>query len=862
MDQLHAVGPVSTSHKVIEVNLTSEMKTSFLSYAMSVIVSRALPDVRDGLKPVHRRILYGMDELGVYPDKQYKKSARIVGDVMGKYHPHGDSAIYEAMVRMAQDFSFRYPLVNGHGNFGSIDGDGAAAMRYTEAKMEKITMDLIRDLRKNTVDFVDNYDGSEKEPKVLPAHFPNLLVNGATGIAVGMATNIPPHNLTEVMDGYIAYIKNPEITVEELMEFIKAPDFPTGGIILGLAGVREAYLTGKGSIRVKAKIDIVEMASGKKQIIVKEIPYQVNKTNLIERIADLVKEKRVEGITDLRDESNRNGMRIVIELRRDANAEVVVNNLLKNTSLQTTYNVNMIALVNDQPQVLALNEVLKHYFNHQLEVLIRKTKFDLEKALQRQHLLQGFIVALDNIDDVIKTIRESYDDTEQQLISKYNLSDIQAKAILQMQLRRLSGLERHKIHEELNQINDAIQYFNQVLASSDLQRQILIDDAMDIRTRYGDSRRSEVDVFGDYDIEDEDLIPVEDVIIAITTNGYVKRMNIDTYKAQNRGGRGKTGMKMNEDDVIDSIISTSTHDYLLFFTTMGRVYKMKGYKVPALGRTSKGLPIVNLLNLTEGEDLAAVMSVKNFEEGYLFFTTLKGIVKRTKVSDFQNIRANGIRAVSLKENDSLHSVKLTDGLREIIIGASNGKAIRFIETDVRDMGRSAAGVKGIDLDDNETVIGVTAVTDDHSEILVISEKGYGKRTVVDEYRLQGRGGKGVKTINVTEKNGALRKLISVSPEEDLIVVTDKGMIIRVPIGQIAQTKRSTQGVRIINLMDNHSVATIAIVPCEEECESDVEIEQEEIIPEVSTPIIKPAVLEFEEEEETVDEINDLMGESY
>lgn len=862
MDQLQAVGPLSTPHKVIEVNLTNEMKTSFLSYAMSVIVSRALPDVRDGLKPVHRRILYGMDELGVYPDKQYKKSARIVGDVMGKYHPHGDSAIYEAMVRMAQDFSFRYPLVNGHGNFGSIDGDGAAAMRYTEAKMEKITMDLIRDLRKNTVDFVDNYDGSEKEPKVLPAHFPNLLVNGATGIAVGMATNIPPHNLTEVMDGYIAFIKNPEITVEELMEFIKAPDFPTGGTILGLAGVREAYLTGKGSIRVKAKIDIVEMASGKKQIIVKEIPYQVNKTNLIERIADLVKEKRVEGITDLRDESNRNGMRIVIELRRDANAEVVVNNLLKNTSLQTTYNVNMIALVNDQPQVLALNEVLKHYLNHQLEVLLRKTKFDLEKALQRQHLLQGFIIALDNIDEVIKTIRESYDDTEQQLISKYNLSDIQAKAILQMQLRRLSGLERHKIHEELHQINDAIQYFNQVLSSSDLQRQILIDDAIDIRTRYGDARRSEVDVFGDYDIEDEDLIPVEDVIIAITTNGYVKRMNIDTYKAQNRGGRGKTGMKMNEDDVIDSIISTSTHDTLLFFTTMGRVYKMKGYKVPALGRTSKGLPIVNLLNLTEGENLAAVMSVKNFEEGYLFFTTLKGIVKRTKVSDFQNIRANGIRAVSLKENDSLHSVKLTDGLREIIIGASNGKAIRFIETDVRDMGRSAAGVKGIDLEDNEEVIGVTAVTDDHSEILVISEKGYGKRTVVDEYRLQGRGGKGVKTINVTEKNGALRKLISVSPEEDLIVVTDKGMIIRVPIGQIAQTKRSTQGVRIINLMDNHAVATIAIVPCEEECETDVENEQEEVVHPEITPIIKPAVLEFEDEEDTVDEINDLMGESY
>jgi DNA gyrase subunit A len=860
------VGPVSTAHKVVEINITTEMKTSFLSYAMSVIVSRALPDVRDGLKPVHRRILYGMEELGVYPDKQYKKSARIVGDVMGKYHPHGDSAIYESMVRMAQDFSYRYPLVNGHGNFGSVDGDGAAAMRYTEAKMEKITLEMIRDLRKNTVDFVDNYDGSEQEPKVLPSHFPNLLVNGATGIAVGMATNIPPHNLTEVVDGYIAFIKNQDITSEELMEYIKAPDFPTGGTILGLAGVREAYTKGKGTVRVKAKIDVVEMASGKKQLIIKEIPYQVNKTTLIERIAELAKEKKVDGITDLRDESNRNGMRVVIELRRDVNAEVVVNNLLKNTQLQISYSVNMLALVNDTPQVLSLVEVLRHYFHHQVEVLVRKTKFDLDKATQREHLLRGFIIALDNIDEVIRTIRESYDDTEQRLIERFQLSEVQAKAILSMQLRRLSGMERSKIYDELKQIEEAIIYFNQILHSTEVQHQILIADAQDIKERFGDKRRTEIDPFGDYDIEDEDLIPVEEVIIAVTTNGYVKRMNIDTYKSQNRGGRGKTGMKINEDDVIDSIVSMSSHDYLLFFTSLGRVYKMKGYKVPALGRNSKGLPIVNLLNLTDGETLAAVMSIQNFEEGFLFFTTLKGVVKRTSVSNFQNIRTNGIRAVSLRDGDQLHSVKFTNGEQDIIIGASNGKAIRFNEVDVRDMGRNAAGVRGIELSDKEEVIGVTTVTEDRNEILVISEKGYGKRTIVEEYRLQGRGGKGVKTINVTEKNGALRKLISVTSEEDLIVVTDKGMIIRVPIDQITQTKRSTQGVRIINLMEGHCVATIAIVPREEEVsEFDESIEDHEVTTaSIIEALHKPKVLEFanEEDETSVSEINDLMSESY
>jgi len=881
MDNNYMQDQVDLKNRVQEVNISNEMKNSFLSYAMSVIVSRALPDVRDGLKPVHRRILFGMDELGVYPDKQYKKSARIVGDVMGKYHPHGDSAIYDSMVRMAQDFSYRYPLVNGHGNFGSIDGDGAAAMRYTEAKMEKITVEMLRDLKKDTVDFVDNYDGSEKEPKVLPSRIPNLLVNGATGIAVGMSTNIPPHNLSEVIDGYVAYIRNPEIEDEELLSYVKGPDFPTGGVILGVAGIREAYLTGKGIIRVKAKTQIVEQASGKKQIIIKEIPYQVNKTTLIERIADLAKNKIVDGITDMRDESNRNGMRVVIELRRDANPEVILNNLLKNSQLQNSFGVNMLALVDDKPEVLSLKEMIRLYFEHQTEVLIRKTNFDLTKAIQREHLLKGFIMALDNIEEVIRIIRESYDDTEQLLISRFGFSDIQAKAILALQLRRLSGLERDKIHVELGDIEKAIEYYQKILIDKDLQHQILISEAIEVKEKYGDERRTEIDTFGDYDIEDEDLIPVEDVIIAVTTNGYVKRMNVDVYKSQNRGGRGKTGMKMNEDDVIDSIISTSTHDYLLFFTSLGRVYKIKGYKVPNYGRNSKGLPIVNLLNLTENETLAAVMSIKDFEEGYLFFTTAKGVVKRTKVSDFQNIRTNGIRAVSLREGDELHSVKLTDGNRDIIIGASNGKAIRFNEQDVRCMGRNAAGVKGISLSKNESVIGMTAVSEERSEILAITQYGYGKRTDVDEYRLQGRGGMGVKTINVTAKNGSLTKLISVVGDEDLLVVTDKGMIIRVPIDQIAKTKRSTQGVRIINLLDNHEVATIAIVPKDEAC--DEYLDNPEEAPCLENPEIEPkpvSVPEFkldeykeinkvsqeeasgEDEDDKLDDIDDMLSDSY
>ncbi|MGE4571160.1 MAG: DNA gyrase subunit A [Candidatus Izemoplasmatales bacterium] len=807
---------IKTNDKIKEINVTNEMETSFLSYAMSVIVARALPDVRDGLKPVHRRILYGMDELGLTPDKSYKKSARIVGDVMGKYHPHGDSAIYDAMVRMAQDFSYRYPLVNGHGNFGSIDGDPAAAMRYTEAKMDKIASEILKDLKKDTVDFIENYDGSETEPKVLPSRIPNLLVNGATGIAVGMATNIPPHNLSEVIDGYTAYIKDNDIDIDDLMEYIKGPDFPTGGVILGQSGIVQAYKTGRGIIRVKAKSEIKELANGNKQIIITEIPYQVNKTTLIDRIAQLAKDKKIEGITDLRDESSRKGMRIVIELRKDINPEVLLNNLYKNSQLQVSFGANMLALVDDKPVVLNLKDMIKYYYLHQVEVLVRKTNFDLNKAKDRLHILEGYIIALNNIDEVIKIIRDSYDDTEERLIQAFNLSDKQVKEILKMQLRRLSGLERSKIEDEINELNITINDLQETLASKEKQNQILIDDANDIKSRFGDQRRTEIDLFGDYDIDDEDLIPVEDVIIAITTNGYVKRMNIDVYRAQNRGGRGKTGMQLNEDDVIDSIIFTSTHDYLLFFTTLGRVYKMKGYKIPNFGRTSKGLPIVNLLDLNEGEELATCMTLKDFEEGYLFFTTSNGIVKRTSVQDFKNIRANGIRAINLKDQDTLHSVKFTDGTRDIIIGASNGKAIRFHEEQVRSMGRTASGVKGIDLVKDESVVGVTVVSEDQNQVLAITNLGYGKRTEVDEYRSQNRGGKGVKTINVTDKNGPLAKLVSVIGDEDLLVVSNQGMIIRTPIEQISISKRATQGVKIINLMDEQFVKTIALIAKEED----------------------------------------------
>ena len=813
--------------KINKINISTEMKASFLSYAMSVIVSRALPDVRDGLKPVHRRILFGMDELGVYPDKSYKKSARIVGDVMGKYHPHGDTAIYDAMVRMAQTFSYRYPLVNGHGNFGSIDGDGAAAMRYTEAKMHKITSEMLADLKKDTIDFIPNYDGSEVEPSVMPSKFPNLLVNGATGIAVGMATNIPPHNLGEVIDGILAYIENNDITSEELMEYIKGPDFPTGGTIMGMTGLRSAYETGNGAIKVRAKAEIIEAKNGKKSIIITEIPYQVNKSRLIEKIAELAKEKRIDGITDLRDESNRKGIRVVIELRKDINADVTLNNLYKYTPLQTTFGINMLALVNNQPKVLPLKDVLIHYTNHQIEVLTRKTIFELAKAKARAHILEGLLIALENIDEVIKTIRAAYDDAEEKLIARFELSSEQAKAILEMRLRRLSGLEGEKLENELIELRDVITGLEYILGNEDKKFEMIKEQLLDIKDRFSDERRSEISLSIDLDIEDEDLIPVEDIMITITASGYCKRMNTDIYKSQNRGGKGMTGIKTNEDDVVEHIINSSTHDFILFFTNLGRVYKMKGYKIPNFGRASKGIPIVNLLNLDDGETLAAVAKIDDFDsENFLFFATKRGVVKRTLVSDFMNIRTSGIKAINLREGDELLAVRLTNGSQDVIMGASNGKAIRFNESLVRDMGRVASGVRGILIAPPVEVIGFTVVTDEENQILVVTENGYGKRTVVDEYRSQNRGGKGVKTLNITEKNGQLAKLRSVVGDEDLIITTTKGMIIRLPMEQIATSKRSTQGVRLIKLGEGQKVATIAVVPKTEVNDDEFDLDED------------------------------------
>ncbi len=816
--------------KISDININNEMKTSFLSYAMSVIVSRALPDVRDGLKPVHRRILYGMDELGIYPDKSYKKSARIVGDVMGKYHPHGDAAIYDAMVRMAQTFSYRYPLVNGHGNFGSIDGDGAAAMRYTEAKMGKLSAEMLKDLRKNTIDYVENYDGTEKEPSVLPAKFPNLLVNGATGIAVGMATNIPPHNLNEVIDGIIATIDNEEITLEELMTFIKGPDFPTGGSITGISNLRQAYETGNGAIKVRAKVDITETKSGKKTITVTEIPYQVNKTRLIEKIADLAKEKRIEGITDLRDESNRDGIKIIIELRKDVNAEVTLNNLYKYTPLQTSFGINMLALVGQQPKVLSLKETITHYIDHQIEVLTRRSKFELDKAKAREHILEGLLKALDNIDAVIEIIRKAYDDAEEKLMEAFDLSEEQAKAILEMRLRRLSGLEREKIVSELSNLKTTIEDLETILASEDEKRGVIKDDLLEIKRIYGDERRTDISLAQDLDLEDEDLIPEEEVIITITQGGYCKRMNAEAYKRQNRGGKGMTGIRIHEDDGVEHIVYTSSHDYLLFFTNEGRVYKIKAYKIPPFGRTSKGLPLVNVLPFEKQEKLQAVTPLHDFEsDSFLFFATKKGIVKRTPTKDYLNIRVSGIRAINLKEDDELLSVKRTTGEQDIILGASNGKAIRFNESTVRPMGRTATGVKGMTLQNQDNIIGCALVDEACKDILIVTEKGYGKRTNVDEYRLQNRGGKGVKTLNVTKKNGSLVRLSSVTGEEDLIILSNKGTMIRLPVAQISCSSRATQGVRLMRLSEGHAVATTALVPSNDQDEDLEEIPLEDSI---------------------------------
>ena len=803
--------------------LTDEMKQSFINYAMSVIVQRALPDVRDGLKPVQRRIVHGMNELGCYSDKPYKKSARIVGEVMGKYHPHGDSSIYEALVRMAQDFSYRYMIVDGHGNFGSIDGDGAAAQRYTEARMSKISMELVRDINKDTVNFIPNYDGEETEPEVLPARFPNLLVNGTTGIAVGMATNIPPHNLGEVIDAILAVSKNPDISIIELMDnYIQGPDFPTGGYILGKSAIKKAYETGNGLIVMRAKTDIIDIHGGKKAIIVNEIPYMVNKARLIEKMAEHVKEKRIEGITEIRDESNREGIRIVIELRKDVQPEVILNQLFKLTSLQTTFGVNSIALVNNEPQTLNLKQMITYYLKHQEEVIRRRTAYDLKKAEDRAHILDGLKRAIDQIDAIIELIRSSRttEIIQQRLMDEFDMSERQAKAIREMQLQRLAGLEREKIENELKDLLILIADLKDILENEQRVLEIIEKELLQIKDKYNDPRRTEI-IQGTFDLEDEDLIPVEDVIISLTTNGYVKRMPVDTYKTQNRGGRGIKGMTTNEDDIVDSLINMSTHDDLLFFTNFGKVYRLKGYNIPEFGRTAKGLPVVNLLNLDKNECVKSMISIDKNDidddsDLYLFFVTLNGLVKKTPISEFKNIRQTGKIAINLREDDQLVSVKLTSDTDQILIAASNGKLIRFTEKDVRQMGRTASGVRGINVDGGH-VVGMT--TDREGQyVMAISENGYGKMSPLDDYRESHRGGKGVKTINTTAKTGQLVALRAVNGNEDLLIITSEGIVIRLPMEQVKMAGRNTQGVRLIKVAEGSTVSSVEVVEKAEETE--------------------------------------------
>lgn len=820
------VGEISSSQeynhgKIDSVMLSGKLKRSFLNYAMSVIVDRALPDARDGLKPVQRRILYGMDELKVYYNVAHKKSARIVGDVMGKYHPHGDSSIYEALVRMAQDFSYRYPLVDGHGNFGSIDGDGAAAMRYTEARMSKISAEMLRDLRKNTVDFVPNYDATELEPAVLPARIPNLLVNGATGIAVGMATNIPPHNLGEVIDGTIALMENPELSSEDLMHFIPGPDFPTGGIIMGADGLRQAYNTGTGTIVVRSKCEIIEPKNRKShaEIIVTEIPYGIRKSTILERIGEVAKEHIVDGIVDLRDESSMRGMRIVIEVRNDVNPHVLLNNLYKYTQLQSSFGINNIALVDGRPEALSLKRALEVYINHQIDVITRRTNFELDEDLKRMHILEGFIIATDHIDEIIKIIRGSMNGEEKDLLmQRFNLSERQAQAILDMQLRRLSGLSRQKTEEESKFLASEVERLRHILESKENKEEIIKNELLEIKAKYNDKRKSEMALHLDLNIENEDLIPRDDVLITITRGGYAKRMKTSEYRSQSRGGVGITGIKTKENDIVEHVISTSTHDFLLFFTNLGRVYKLKGYQIPEGNRTSKGIPLVNMINFQDGEHLAAVTNISDIanQEQCIFFATKKGIIKRTSVSQFQNIRTNGINAINLTEGDELLQVEVTDGHREIILGASNGKAIRFNEETVREIGRSATGVRGMKLNEGDELVGMAVVRDDVKDILVVTEKGYGKRTDADEYRLQTRGGMGVKTLNITDKNGRLASLRAVNDDLDLIATTNKGVTIRMHCADISQTGRAAQGVKLIRLRDDQHVSSIAIVEREDD----------------------------------------------
>ncbi|MGE6486651.1 DNA gyrase subunit A [Hyphomonas sp. NPDC076900] len=801
------------------------MKTSFLDYAMSVIVQRALPDVRDGLKPVHRRILYAMQDLGNTAEKPYKKSARIVGDVIGKYHPHGDTAVYDTMVRMAQHWSYRYMLVDGHGNFGSVDGDAAAAMRYTESRMSKIAMELLRDINKNTIDFKDNYDGQEKEPVVLPSRYPNLLVNGTSGIAVGMATNIPPHHLGETIEAVLALAENEAITTEELMEIIPGPDFPTGGIILGRSGIRRAYETGRGSVIIRGKVEIEQKSNGKEVILVHELPFQVNKARLIEKIAELVRDKKIDGITDLRDESDRNGMRIVIEVRKDANANVLLNNLYKQTALQSSFGVNMLALVDGQPKVLGLKEILYHYLEHQKVVIKRRTQFELTKAEDRAHILEGLRIALDHIDEIIALIRSSQtgEEAKHGLIAQFNLSERQAQAILDMRLQRLTGLERDKIEEEYQELQKLIAELRAILADELKVIQIIREELNEIKERFSDKRRTEITAGGAEMMEDEDLIPRENSVLTLTHNGYIKRLPVNTYRSQKRGGRGVQGMGTNENDFVEHLLYTSTHDTILFFTNTGKVYRAKGYEIPEYGRTAKGLPIVNLLGVDKEEKVTAMIQMASFEDdAYFIFTTRLGVTKRTPVSGFANIRANGLISISLREDDELISVRLTDGKKHIIIGTRKGMLVRFEETDIRSMGRTASGVRGIRLREDDHVVGME-ILEPGQEVLVVTENGYGKRTPEEEYRLQSRGGVGIKTSQITDKTGPLSAVKAVDGSEDLMLITINGMLIRMDVNSISITGRSTQGVRLIRLGDDELVATVAKV---EKAEDEEEFDED------------------------------------
>ena len=814
---------------LVNVNLTKEMKTSFIDYAMSVIVSRALPDVRDGLKPVHRRILYGMNELGVTPDKPHKKSARITGDVMGKYHPHGDSSIYEAMVRMAQWWSYRYMLVDGHGNFGSMDGDGAAAQRYTEARMSKIALEMLRDINKNTVDFVDNYDANEREPVVLPARFPNLLVNGATGIAVGMATNIPPHNLGETIDAVKLVMDNPEVTTKDLMEVLPGPDFPTGALVMGRSGIHKAYETGKGSIVLRSRTEIEETKTGRERIVVTEFPYMVNKTKVHEHIVRLVQEKRIEGITAVRDESNREGVRFVIEVRRDASANVILNNLFKMTQMQTSFGFNMLAIQNGVPKILSLRQILDAYIEHQKEVVTRRTQFDKEKAEARAHILEGLLIALDHIDEVIRIIRASETDEEAQaeLMSKFKLSERQSQAILDMRLRRLTGLERDKIQSEYDDLIALIADLADILAKPERVAQIIKEELDEVKRKFGDKRRTELMVGEVLTLEDEDLIEESDVLITLSNKGYIKRLDQDEFTAQKRGGRGVQGTGVKDDDFVRELVSTSTHDYLLFFTNKGRVYRLKGYEIPEYGRTAKGLPVVNLLKLDEGESIQTIINVESerSDDAYIFFTTRAGIVKRTSVKEFANIRQNGLKALNLKDEDELINVLLTQEDTDIIIGTKLGYAVRFNQSSVRSMSRSATGVKGVNLREGDSVVGARVITD-QDEVLIITEKGYGKRTVATEYPTKGRAGKGMKTANITDKNGHLAGLLTVKGDEDLMVITDTGVMIRTNVANISQTGRSTMGVKVMRLDENAKIVTFTTVAAAEKEEVGAENETE------------------------------------